>query len=70
MTDPKPSLPRRALGRLARAALKGVGGAVYYAIHGRLPDEDAADPLWRELHPDSDKGTGPAGGDAELPPSI
>ncbi|MCB9794978.1 MAG: hypothetical protein H6741_19945 [Alphaproteobacteria bacterium] len=63
-------MPVRALGRAARVALKGVGGAVYYAIHGRLPDPAASDPMWRELHPDSDKGEGPAGEGAELPPSI
>ncbi|MCB9763394.1 MAG: hypothetical protein H6739_26745 [Alphaproteobacteria bacterium] len=70
MHERPPTLPERAARRAARLALKAVGGAVYYAIHRRLPDPDDPDPYWREMHPDSDKGTGPRGGDADVPPSI
>lgn len=43
-------------GRLGRVVLRAVGGAVYYAIHRRLPDETEANPYWSEMHPDDDKG--------------
>lgn len=72
-TAPHPEAPRPAggvLGRVGRVAMKAIGGAVYYAIYRRLPDASAPDPYWREMHPDQDKGTGPRGEDAELPPGI
>lgn len=67
---PHRALARRALARVGRAALKAVGGAVYYAIYRRLPDASAPDPYWREMHPDQDKGTGPDGRDFEPPPAV
>ena len=54
------------------AALRAVGGAVYYAIYRRLPDLDNPNPYWSEMHPDDDKGE--AGSDrqrfTQAPPSI
>lgn len=59
-------------GRLGRAVLRAVGGAVYYAIYRRLPDEREANPYWSEMHPDDDKGE--AGDDRQHiqqpPPAI
>lgn len=51
------SLIGRLAGRAAKAALKVVGGAVYYAIYRKLPDETEANPYWSEMHPDDDKGS-------------
>ena len=68
--EPPDSLPRRALRRAGRAALKALGGAVYFAIYRELPNPNDPDPYWREMHPDQDKGTGRQGGDFEPPPGI
>ena len=43
--------------RVGRAVLRAVGGAVYYTIHRRLPDEREENPYWSEMHPDDDKGS-------------
>ena len=60
------------IGRMGRAALKAVGGAVYYAIYRRLPNTEEANPYWSEMHPDDDKGA--AGDDRQRiqqpPPAI
>jgi hypothetical protein len=68
--DDPAALPRRALRWVGRAALKALGGAVYYAIYRELPNPNDPDPYWREMHPDQDKGTGRDGGDFEPPPGI
>lgn len=69
--DQDRSLPRRLIGRVGRAVLKAAGGAVYYAIYRRLPDDKSPDPYWSEMHPDDDKGqAGEAQRFTQAPPSI
>jgi hypothetical protein len=59
-------------GRIARGVLRAVGGAVYYAIHRKLPDETEANPYWSEMHPDDDKGAAGEGRQRfqQPPPAI
>lgn len=68
----QPSLVLRLAGRMGRGVLKVLGGAVYYAIHRKLPDERESNPYWSEMHPDDDKGE--AGEDRQRfkqpPPAI
>jgi hypothetical protein len=65
MTSAGGFLPIRLARGAVRAALRAVGGAVYYAIYRKLPDESEANPYWREMHPDDDKGH--AGEDRQRP---
>ncbi len=70
--QPRGSLVGRLAGRAGKAVLKVVGGAVYYAIYRKLPDDKEANPYWSEMHPDDDKGS--AGTDKQhfhqSPPAI
>ena len=52
-SDAPPSLGRRLAGRLGRAVLKTVGGAMLMASGAGLPKE-GEDRLWRLRHPDDD----------------